>query len=472
MKTLNYKKLCKFCDKILLSRRSTIFTNSISDLHIVKEHPILLNNYFSNIKYENKEKNNFSTKLFHYLKELFFEKKNFKLNDFQKKGCDIIIISHLINEKHLNNQEDFYFGNLEKKLNKKKLKTFTVLRNFTEKSYTQLFNKLSKNKILLFNSTFFFKEIYFFLRAFLEFLNIKNNFRKPKIKFLNSSFLSLFSFKSILSNLRLSAQIELLVRITDPKMLLITFEGHAWERVLIKTLKKIKPNLIIGAYQFSSITKYQHSIFRKLKKNYNPDVIFTSGEITKRKFLKNFNSDIVILGSNKYFKTQRIVNKKNRKTFLFLPEAFYSETLLLYNFALKCAKIYPHANFVFKCHPMMNKFIEKNEGLENLFISKKKLEQEISVSDYTIYRGSASIFQSVFNGSIPIYLQNKEEMEINPLHEILPKKNYISNPSELNKFLKKKKPYQNRKLINYCKNFFTPLNHRQLVNYLKKHIAT
>ena len=95
---------------------------------------------------------------------------------------------------------------------------------------------------------------------------------------MSSNFLSLISFKSIISNLRLSYQINLLASITKSKMVLITFEGHAWERVLIKTLKNTNPTIKIGAYQFSSITKYQHSIFRKLKKNYNPDIIFVSGK--------------------------------------------------------------------------------------------------------------------------------------------------------------------------------------------------
>ena len=161
MKTEYYKKLCKFCDKILLSKKSTIFTHSVTDLHVLKEHPILLVNYFKNIKYKNKDKNNLTYKLFQYLIELFFKNKNFKLNSFQKKGCDVIIISNLINDNHLKNQNDFYFGNIEKKLNDSGLKTFTVLRNFTDKSETELLNKLNKNKILLFKTTFFFKEIYF-----------------------------------------------------------------------------------------------------------------------------------------------------------------------------------------------------------------------------------------------------------------------------------------------------------------------
>ena len=56
---------------------------------------------------------------------------------------------------------------------------------------------------------------------------------------------------------------------------------------------------------------------------------------------------------------------------------------------------------------MMNKFLDNNKELKNLRISKKDIKQELSKSDYTIFRGSASIYQAVLNGSIPIYLKKK-----------------------------------------------------------------
>ena len=155
-------------------------------------------------------------------------------------------------------------------MNNSGIKTLTALRNFTEKNEDQLLSKLSKNKILLFKTTFFFKEIYFLFQVLKEFFIVNMNFKKPKIKYLNKNFLSIVYFKSIISNLRLCSQIQLLANITNLKMVLITFEGHAWERVLIKALKDMNNNLKIGAYQFSSTTKYQHSIFRKLKKKLQP----------------------------------------------------------------------------------------------------------------------------------------------------------------------------------------------------------
>ena len=189
------------------------------------------------------------------------------------------------------------------------------LRNFTNHNFKELNKKLSKNKILLFKNTNFVSEVYFILKSIYEYIKIKKNYKKPKIPNLKSNFLSLLSFRGIVSNLILSFQIRSLVKIIKPTLVIITFEGHAWERVLIKTLKKLNPFIKVAAYQFTSTTKYQHSIYRKLKKDYNPDLILTTGKITKDKFSKKFNSEVKIIGSNKSYviKNKKIVSQWNKK---------------------------------------------------------------------------------------------------------------------------------------------------------------
>ena len=43
----NYTILCQECDKILLDHKSNIHTNSISWLHIIREHPAVLKQYYN-----------------------------------------------------------------------------------------------------------------------------------------------------------------------------------------------------------------------------------------------------------------------------------------------------------------------------------------------------------------------------------------------------------------------------------------
>ena len=42
-----YLLLCKICDKVLLDSKSNIETNSISWLHVIREHPVVLKHYFN-----------------------------------------------------------------------------------------------------------------------------------------------------------------------------------------------------------------------------------------------------------------------------------------------------------------------------------------------------------------------------------------------------------------------------------------
>ena len=76
MKINFYKKICKYCDKILLSKNSSIYTHSITSLHVLKEHPVLFENYFNFKKKMQKEKNPLMKKIFFYILDFFFERKN------------------------------------------------------------------------------------------------------------------------------------------------------------------------------------------------------------------------------------------------------------------------------------------------------------------------------------------------------------------------------------------------------------
>lgn len=459
-----YKKLCKFCDKVLLSKKSSIFTHSVSSLHVLKEHPVLMDYYFNFKNNQKKKIKTIKKKFLFYILEFFTEKKNFKLNKFQMKGADILILSNLINISHVDKKYDFYFGNLEEYLNKKEIKTFTILRNFTDKSSSYVATKLKKSKVLLFKKTFFFREIYIIYKIWTEFLLLKKNFKIPKNIKLKKNFLSLFSMRSMIYNLRLQYQIRDLVKIAKPKLLIIPFEGHAWERVLIKSIKNFHKDLKIVCYQFSIITKYQHSLFRPLKSDYNPDYILSSGSITQKKFEKYYNCPIKIFGSNKY-KNNKIKNKTKKNNFLVVPEAFQSEMELMLNFTINCAKLYSNYKFIFRAHPLMKSNILKNKvkNYNNIFLSDNSFDEDLKNCNYIFFRGSAAVFEAINSGLKPIYLKKKNEFDINPLHDVFPKILNAFNEKDIKKIINyynSKKMHKN--ITNYSNKFFSKPNFKEI----------
>jgi hypothetical protein len=458
MKDFIYKKLCNYCDRILLSNKNSLSILAYSKLHVIKNHPEFIKEYIP-IKSESKKKIKvkvifFLLSIVNYIKLFFFEKPNFYLKKKKSKKIDVLIVSHLINTKHLNLDSDFYFGQIKKKLKKIKLSSKIILRNETPYLSKYLFKNLKKDKIILSKRTYFIKEIEFIMYAFFEFLRFnlffdKFIFNKKKINFFN-----LRSFGYIVYNLRLNFAVNRLLKIFNPKYILITFEGHAWERLVIRNIKK-NNDIKIFAYQFSSITKNHHSLFRKLDINSNPDCILTTSKHTQDIFKKRYDCPVEIIGSQKFTKPN--LNKsKNNKSVLILPEAYTSESKLMLNFAIKASKKIKNIKFYLRLHPMINiKQLNVNlKKFPNIELSNCKIEDDFRRCDYFLYRGSAAAVQAASYGLNPIYFGKFDKFNVNPLFQVLEKKYYIDDIVKLNNFFNYETYIKQNKVRLYANNFF------------------
>ena len=150
-----------------------------------------------------------------------------------------------------------------------------------------------------------FKNLLLLIKKILNFIfSKKYNSISDQIK--------IFDFFSILKNLRHVSQLMKCIYKLKPKIVIFTFEGHAWERLLNYQIKTLDQNIKTIGYQFSVLKKNQIGILRNLKKKYNPDYIATTGSITKN-YLKNKNKilrSFFKLGSCKWRKNQKN-SKKN-----------------------------------------------------------------------------------------------------------------------------------------------------------------
>jgi|688.fasta_scaffold257718_1 hypothetical protein len=455
MKTQEYKNICKYSDKVLFSKKSNHVTHAISHLHVLKEHPEVIRQY-SNIPTKNFKKIDFFSKILIFFFYFFLEKKNFykKKNEKKIDKVDYLIISPLINSKFLNLKEDFYFGTIEEKL-KKKFKVAIVLRNFTNIRSKKLFEKLkNKNRIILSSRSDIFSELSFVFLFIWEYIYFKVNFKYFE-------HLSILDFASIITNLRLVKQVIEIIKITNPRIVLFTFEGHAWERVLNKAIKNYSKKILTAGYQFTVTTKHQHSLFRPLKLGYNPDYIFTTGEITKKKFINKYKRKVVAvetIGSNKFTK----INKKKylRSSVLIVPEAFESETKKMLQFSIDSAGTFPNKKFIFRMHPMHSKFsiLSKTILPENLIISKQSLNKDMEESRFLIFRGSAVAFQACMNDILPIYLKFNNELNFNPMFEVFPNILNIKTTTDLKKIFLNKKLNKHRLVLKKFSNKFFEKN--------------
>lgn len=492
MNEKQYFKLCKECDELLVAEDATFERICISWLHIIREHPVFLKKYkkiFQSSCFFKESSQQFILKLKNYLSllkqfGLAFISGNkpwYRTLGASSEKTDVLFLSHVLNKDQINKSDDYYFGSLPNELKQKNVTVVIALINHTNisaKKLTYRWNEKTIPRIIFTRTLNIISEVEIWLRLKRETKLLgmlskcqQDEFKKKIYKSASTEALSAASR----ANLRISFQIEDVVKNIKPKVIITTYEGHSWERVAYAAARRVLPNAMIVGYQHSMIFRFQHAIRRKLKPEYNPSLIFTSGEVSKRQLEKTSGLNgipISILGSNhsKIIKNQtnkkvRINNRsREMKAVLVIPEGIESECHVLINFSLECAKIYPEILFIWRFHPLIvfEDLIKANPKLkslpDNILVSKNTLDEDIGKCKWAMYRGSTAIVKSVLYGLIPIYLEIKNEMTINPLYELSKHIKKINSVSDLESYFEPNSDCKH--IINqdhikhYCKNIF------------------
>jgi hypothetical protein len=487
-----YKEICKVCDEILLSPDANEVTVAIPILHVIREHPVFLKQYESvfDIPKIKKNKAKFSIEFKIALKfiinlfyKLFFSKKYWHATSILKKNYDYIFVSHLLNVDQAGQNDDFYFGDIPNLLVQKGENVLIVLLNHTGVPNNLLCSKWQHKhvtRVLLTSDIGFFKELKAVFKILFEFKRLNKELKKEK-SILKKGILLLAKnqFYPTLDNYRKSQQFLRLAKITSPKNIVTTFEGHGWERIFFSSFREFIPNVKCFAYQHALVFKEQHAIRRNLQKKYNPNTILTSGLCAKNQFFKSNNFshiDIKILGTNRVpnknliNKNEINFNRSHNQTILVIPEAINSECILLFEFSINCAKLLPDINFIWRLHPLMdfNKLFNQNPHLllrpGNIIISKDTLEDDILRSQKVLYRGSTAIINCILSGLKPIYLRIHNEMTIDPLYDAHFYKLIVSCPQDLVQYFlnenlnSKGEEVDQKKLLVYCHNLMSPFD--------------
>ena len=136
-----FSELCRISDEILLQEDSSMERIAIPWLHIIRWHPIYLNNYNSlfinKFSFQTKFKE-YSKGSFYFTKQIgkFFFKRILNITSQEKlvtkdNKIDFLFVSHLLNESHLANDSDFYFDIIPNELKKSGYSVIIVLINHT-----------------------------------------------------------------------------------------------------------------------------------------------------------------------------------------------------------------------------------------------------------------------------------------------------------------------------------------------------
>lgn len=470
MKKFDYEKLCSICDK-LINDDLSISRVSISFLHIIRPHPISAKNYkqifmLSDLNFSIHILKKLILRFIQYLiswLNILFEKKSSIENS---KTADVFFISHLFNLDQIKSKNDLYFSNLITDLS---LSSISSRRIFINHSNLKV-SRTDDDFIIGRSSTL--NEILIRIMQLKEFIKLLIrlfSINKSNVERRISVYASIEALShSTLNNLKIYFFIKKLLLRHSPKLVITTFEGYAYERIIFNLVNS-KPKIISAGYQHAAIFKDQYSITRDLKEIYNPKFIFTSGKITKDIFLKFYNQTRLIeIGSSRG--DMAIKKNKNAPYILVIPEGLIEDVDLFINFIKEITEKIKKFNFLIRFHPLISTrqikermFLLKNNP--NIVFSEDTLINDIKKSSYVFYRGSTAVFSALIAGLTPLYY-NHDEVNLNPLYEMEEYIQTITNVEDFNS-IKENNLETNKKIISYCKQYYTNFKISGISNLIK-----
>jgi len=497
-----YIEVCKLTDEILESRMSSSTRVAIPWLHVVRAHHVFLEEYESiydtsinsNFKNIKRKIRNLLMLLVVLIQSLFYSSYSKWLKNIATIAkVDVLFLSHLLNKSQYDKEDDFYFSDLPQKASISGFKSLTVMINHNGVRILEV-RENNLKKIVLPIRLGIYSEIKNVALLWTEYKALKKEMRleknKIKKKFLYFAAIESLSHKTLFS-LRLGLQIKGLVKTLEPKTLITTHEGYAWERKVFDSARMASQNIQCIGYTHAPIFEKQHAVKRNLDKQYNPDVILNSG-FTQKNQLQNYgllnNIKIDVLGSirsinmlveDSNFKIIPKSKTKQKNFCLVVPEGSKKEISILFDFSLECAKVMPECQFIWRLHPLFefnNKFFKNNKYYNlpsNIILSDKNLSYDLLRSEWLLYRASSVVIQAIVAGLKPIYLHRANEIKIDPIHEIKNWKSEIASVKEFKSTMTKNlgnySDYDQAQ--KYCMSVYSPLNSKILINTIRNKIS-
>ena len=495
-----YHRLCDACDNVMLEHDSSISRVAIPWLHVIREHPQFLVQYeelFQSVWKARSFLNHWKRTLrnragwsWQLARSMFEGGQAGFVSEGAPDKIDFLFVSHLVNTSQIGQEADFYFGDIPSELAARGYTVVIALLNHTNSRNAHLSKGWSGSKVrrvIFSKSVGVFEELAIHRRLESESTLLRKLAEKQQTDLIGKVYrqasLEALSGGSQTA-LRISEQVYSLVAKHHPKVVVVTYEGHAWERLAFAAARRAFPAVKCVAYQHAALFRMQHAIRRSLMNEYNPDHILTAGTNSKAQFesapgLKGIQ--ISVLGSNRSFKgaaniarqeqTQKQAVQSEKPACLVLPEGVLSECHILFEFSVECARADPDILFVWRLHPLVSfaSLLAQSPKLGNLpgniVLSHSTMEEDIARSRWVLYRGTTAVVQAVVAGLRPIYLRLPDELSIDPLYELEGWRINITNIAEFQRVIVEDSettdcPQQSdiSRAKRYCESLFTPFN--------------
>lgn len=423
---------------------------AIPYLHFLSAHQNNLHHYKSIIYNSSNTKKliyNFCSQIGLIIKSMCYRNSDY-FGDCVHDEIDVLFVSHFLREQDAHQKNDIYFGSVPQDLKNMDVRTFTVLIDHAKIPWRKL-----RSKWISYETKRAILSTILGLKMEINFARSLNSSAKalrkerdeeqdPHIKKLLHNAAIDAGSPNCRTAMRIGEHIKRVVTKTKPKIIITTFEGHSWERLAFAKAREVNPNILCIGYHHAVIFPIQYAMMSSLDFPYDPDFIFTAGEISKEYFLKvsRYNdTKIDSLGSCRgAFSAPPVERPQTQKQCLILPEGIISESLSMIGLAIEAAKKRHDIKFIIRLHPLLNfeTLINLDKSLEdlpeNVNWSNQSLEEDCRSSRWAIYRGSSAIIAAILSGIQPIYYsQERDELQIDPIKSLRTWRTSIKNCEEL-----------------------------------------
>lgn len=492
MNEANYQALCKCCDGILRDKSLPDAVAAISFLHIVREHPVFLDQYEqlfrgSSLTGSKRTLAGFVAALLRCALQ-----KPVGINSEKVSPADVLFVSHLVDPSHTEADEDFYYSDLPRRLSG--LRASVALIGHAQSAHRRPAGEFLRGEVpthLLRCHAGFAPALRDGFRLLSAASALRRRARGEPPGLRRSVMVSAASrcaSAGSLRNMGIAAQVKNLLSRTGATCLVTTWEGHAWERVTMRAARTAGSVRCAG-YQHAAVFKMQHAMRRSLGGAMDPDILLASGRIPLAQLgdspaLKGI--PVVCLGSRrgrvkKVEPTAVTSSALARHSCLVLPEGIASECRILFRFSLAAARRLPDWDFIWRLHPVVAR--EKLCSLDsefrslpsNIRLSEATFEEDISASQVVLYRGTTAVVQAAMAGLLPIYINQPNEMSIDPLFSIKDKRLTASTTDDFTAIISADCPRSvvksrlgDSSLQYALDGFFAPLDPQVLLDFLKQ----
>lgn len=448
MNEADFDGLCRECDTLLAEyEASPIARTSIPWLHVLNEHPSNISKYiavgcsffFASLEF-------FARVI---LQRLPFGLLGLRASWYATRPVppqvDVLFVSHLLSQNHAASLGDFYFGNLPESVECLGLKTVVLLKDHSGMSVRDSVSSINKSqapRVVFERGIGPQGEVKIALQQFKQALKLRFG-RKSLVAASTRSMAAVHALSSATAEtLRFYYQIYHFVKATGAATIVVTYEGHAWERIAFAAARLANPSVRCIGYHHAIFFPRQHAICRSLGSLFDPDLVAFAGEVSRDLFAarSTISAKLEVVGTHRtdaHVGDLAVKLARSENQCLVVPDGVRSECLLLLSFAIECAKKLPNVNFVVRMHPLMS-FQAVQSALAvpllppNLMVSTCAIEEDFDRCRWVLYRGSGAGVRAATVGLRPFYLMpSHDSLPIDPLRALSRWRVIVSTPEDL-----------------------------------------